>query len=347
MVWSVGNENMPESVKVADDGWNHLRLYHAFAKRLDPSRPTMFPPPGPANKIRGIFEVRVGDVADTHYSFTLAREFRKTGVVTNPRTWEADMETLTRAEALARGWSGVWFSSEYGITNMLPDVLNGPYNSLIADRLEDLLCGRNSLQVFVDRLRDEWGDMRHDPTCLGGAYFPWMCCGAGRGPEGNPWGWVRWGEDADWGVMAADLTPKPFFWALRVLFSPVWFPPRLTWKRGDTELRFEVWNQYNQIDLKDCVLRTQMAGGGRWMSMMRQFRDIAVSCPPGAKTEVRIPIWNEESLKGLEGGQPVICRCHLLDPRGFRPITHDILVVPEQIGGAEATAMPVGPDAVM
>ena len=41
----------------------------------------MFPPPGPANKIKGIFDVRVGDIADTHYSFKLVKEFQRTGSV--------------------------------------------------------------------------------------------------------------------------------------------------------------------------------------------------------------------------------------------------------------------------
>jgi len=113
MVWSVGNENMPESAAVAADGYNHLRIYDRFAKTLDPSRPTMFPPPGPANKIRGIFEIRVGDIGDIHYSFELVKQLQATGQVTNPYAWTCEMETTTREEALARGWSGVWFSSEY------------------------------------------------------------------------------------------------------------------------------------------------------------------------------------------------------------------------------------------
>jgi hypothetical protein len=37
----------------------------------------------------------------------------------------------------------------------------------------------------------------------------------------------------------------------------------------------------------------------------------------------------------------------LLDPRGVRVLTHDLLMIPETIGGADATAMPVGPDAVL
>lgn len=346
MVWSIGNENMPQDRKVADDGWNHLRTYDRFAKTLDPSRPTMFPPPGPANKIKGIFEVRVGDIADTHYSFKLAREFRETGKLVNPRSWEVDMEETTREQALARGWSGVWFSSEYGIVNMIPDLMNAPYLSTIADRSEDPLSYKPSIQVFLDRMRDEWGDMRRDPTCLGGAYFPWICSGAGKGTEGNPWGWVRWAEDADWGVMCADLTPKPFFWALRMLFSPVWFPERLMWEDGATELRFKVTNHYNAIDLKDCTLRTMMGGGGKYMGFMARFKDIPIACPPGETREIRIPIWNEDSRKALQGDQPVICRCVLLDPKGFRPITADILVTPKTVQLTEGP-MPLGPDAVM
>lgn len=348
MVWSVGNENMPESTGVTEAGWNHLHIYDRFCKRLDPSRPTMFPPPGPANKIDGIFEVRVGDIADTHYSFNLQKEFRHSGKMVNPRSWDADMEKTTREQALARGWSGVWFSSEYGIFNGLPDLLNAPYLSLIGDQKpKDILNGENSLQVFIERLREEWGNMRSDPACLGGAYFPWLCCGAGKGPEGNPWGWVRWGEDADWGVVTADLLPKPFFWALRVLFSPVWFPSRAAWKKGADSFAVTLANQYNAIDLKDCVLRTQQNGGGKWMSTVRQYRDVPVKCPPGKTVTLDVPIWHDDMKKALEKGGFGYCRFSLLDPHGFRPIMADVFVMPEEMIARYDVAMPVGPDAVM
>ncbi|MFW6337254.1 MAG: glycoside hydrolase family 2 TIM barrel-domain containing protein [Phycisphaeraceae bacterium] len=345
MVWSVGNENMPETAEVAEQGWEHMRLYDRFVKTLDPTRPTMFPPPGPANKIRGIFEVRVGDIADTHYSFAHAKEFLEKGEIENPRSWEADMEVTTRDEALERGWSGVWFSSEYGITNLIPDLLNSPYVSVIDDVKEDPISGKNTQQTFIDRLHREWGYMRSEPSCLGGAYFPWICPGAGKGEEGNPWGWVRWAEDADWGVMTADLTPKAEFWALRTLFSPVWLPPRMTWREGQEELRFEVTNQFNQLDLADCTLRTQMAGGGGWLGQMRKFKDVPVACPPGETREITIPLWNPQTRKALGKGAPTACRCTLLKPDGYRVVTHDILIVPERIGGREAEHMPVGPDA--
>ncbi len=343
MVWSVGNENMPQDKAVADQGWNHLRLYDRFVKRLDPSRPTMFPPPGPANKIKGIFETRVGDIADTHYSFNLVREINETGKVTNPRSWDADMETHSREDAMKRGWSGVWFSSEYGIFNYQPDLLNSPYLSIICDTPADILSGANTLQVFTDRLRHEWGYMRQDPTCLGGAYFPWLCAGAGKN---NPWSYVRWGEDADWGIVTADLLPKPAFWAMRVLFSPVYFPQRLRWMKGETELKFEVENQFNSIDLKDCTLRTQMGGGGRYMGQQRVYQDVPMICPPGQKGEIRIPMWNEATVKALEEHNPVVCRLHLLDPKGFKVLVHDILVLPEMVKTSEGE-LPVGPDAVI
>jgi len=340
MIWSVGNENMPESAAVADDGHHHLRIYDRFAKTLDPSRPTLFPPPGPANKIRGIFELRVGDIGDTHYSFNLAKDFLATGQVTNPRSWMAEMETTTREEARARGWSGVWFSSEYGIMNMMPDLLNAPYGSIIDDVAEEPLSGKNTQQVFLERLRREWGFMRSEPTCLGGAYFPWLCAAAGD----NPWGWVVWGEDNDWGVVTADLLPKSFFWVMRALFSPVWFPERVTWRPGQTEIRFEVQNQYNAVDLRNCTLRTLM-GWGLGMTA-RRWKDIPVACPPGESCTVTIPIWNQGTLEALSHGAACVCRCVLLDPQGFRPIMADIVIVPEKPQEVKA-ALAIGPDAVM
>lgn len=343
MVWSVGNENMPESAKAAAEGWNHLRIYDQFCKALDPSRPTMFPPPGPANKIKGIFEVRVGNIADTHYSFNLQKEFRATGKVVNPRSWEADMETMTREQALARGWSGVWFSSEYGAVNMQPDLLNHPYLSILDDTPEEILGERNTLQVFIDRIGREWGNMRDDPTCLGGAFFCWICSGYGN----NPWGWVRWADCADWGVMGADLIPRPFFWALRVAFSPVQFPSRVIWNKGETHFSLSLTNHYNAIDLKDCVLRTQQNVGGKWMGMAGIFRDVPMSGAPGETVTIRVPIWNKDVQKALNDGGFGLCRCSLLDPSGFRPITADVLVVPESMGKQLDCAMPIGPDAAV
>ncbi|MEI8246089.1 MAG: glycoside hydrolase family 2 TIM barrel-domain containing protein [Lentisphaerota bacterium] len=347
MAWSVGNENMPESQAVAADGWNHLRIYDQFCHLLDPSRPTMFPPPGPANKIRGIFELRVGEIADIHYSFVLQKQFRDEGRIVNPNSWEGDMVEITREEALKRGWSGCWFSSEYGIFCLEPDMMNSPYLSVIADEKIDPLSGRNTLEVFYERLKNEWGNMRHDPACLGGAYFPWLCCGAGKGAEGNPWGWTRWGEDANWGVITADLLPKPQFWALRVLFAPVWFPARISWKPGEKYLKFKITNQYNAIDLSECVIRTQQNGGGTWMCMVRQFRDVKISCAPGKTVEVKIPVWCDSLKNALDKGNFGYCRISLLDPKGFCPVKADILIIPESMQQKDDMGMPVGPDAIL
>lgn len=348
MVWTVGNENMAKTPAIAEAGWNHLRQYDALVKRLDPSRPTMFPPPGPANAIKGILELRVGDIADTHYSFDHVKRFLAEGKVENPNSWQADMVVHTREWALKRGWSGVWYSSEYCLFNAMPDLLHSPYASIIDDVPVDLKSGKSTLQVFEDRVRREWGFMRGERTCLGGAIFPWLCCGAGRGESGNPWGWVRWGEDCDWGVVTADLLPKTFFWALRVLFSPVWFPDRLTWKPGDTELRFTIENQYNAIDLKDCTLRVQQTVGSIWMTCIRKFKDVPVVCAPGSSVEVRIPI-EPHVLRNLEGGGFGLCRCTLLDPSGFRPIAAESLILPadREAEGDKTKAMTIGPDAVL
>lgn len=338
MVWSVGNENMPAKHAEAEDGYNHLRIYDRFVKTLDPSRPTMFPPPGPANKIAGILEVRLGDIADTHYSFSHIERFLETGVVENPIAWDGGFETTTREDALARGWSGVWFSSEYGIANLIPDLLNAPYGDIINDKPVDQDSTATSFEVFTERLRREWGTMRSEPSCLGGAYFPWICGAAGD----NPWGWTVWAEDNDWGVVTADLLPKPFFWAMRVLFSPVWFPERVAWKAGQTSISFEVVNQYNTIDLADCKLRTMMAWAKN--ASTREWRDVPVACPPGARATVTIPIWSQQALESLTQGIITIVRVVLLDPKGFRPITHDIRVTPETVATDTTKELLIGPD---
>jgi len=342
MVWSIGNENMPESKEVADYGYMHLRMYDAFVKTLDGTRFTMFPPPGPTNVIEGIFEVRVGDIADTHYSFKLAKSFLESGIVENPIAWTMDMETMTRQEAIDNGWSQAWFSSEYGIYDLQPDIMYAPYGCIICDMEVDKTAKVTSLQVFLDRLRDEWGFMRHEPTCLGGAYFPWMCSATGD----NPFGWVVYAEDNDWGVMTAELLPKPQFWGLRTLFSPVWFPEEIEWVPGDTTLKFELWNQYNQIDLSECTIRTMMAYGTE--ANTRKWQDIPISLKPGEKKIVEIPIWNPRTLESLNDGNMTICRVTMIDPKGFRPITADIRIIPNQEKAVQkARPLAIGPDAII
>ena len=296
MVWSMGNKNLPQTEEVHDI-FEHLRLAGQMVKAVDPTRPTMFPPPGTGRACDGHFEWRLGEIADIHYSFRLIRELNEIGKITNPRTWEPTFETHTREEMLAQSpWTGVWFSSEYGIINQPPDLLNAPYNSIICDTKEDPLGGKNTLQVFLDRLSREWGYLRDDPTSLGGAFFPWIAAAAG-----NVWGWELWAEDADWGILTQDLTPKPAFWAMRVLFSPVLLPARVTWKTGETEIRLPVRNLYNSWDLADCTLRTQMGGGPPWMGMLRDWRDVPMQGAPGTETEVVIPLWNPGTVTELEG----------------------------------------------
>jgi len=316
----------------------------------DPTRPTMFPPPGPANKIEGVFETRIGDIADIHYSFNLIREFNETNVLTNPRTWEPTFETHTREELIERGWSGVWFSSEYGIANKQPDLNSAAYLNLIADVEEDPLSAKNAQQTFIDRMHQEWGLMHDDPTCLGGAYFCWIAAGAG-----DQWGWVRWGEDADWGVLTGDLTPKPSFWAMREMFCPVRFPDRVVWEPGSKEVTIPIRNEYNAIDFSECTFR-HLQTSTAWGSMCRNFEDIKISCPPGETTMVTIAIENTESL---DKGGTAICRFVALEPSGFRTIMADVLVLsPENAAKRKDGAnghtcnrpnipMPIGPDAII
>ncbi|MDP6107862.1 MAG: hypothetical protein QGI33_05450, partial [Candidatus Brocadiia bacterium] len=108
--------------------------------------------------------------------------------------------------------------------------------------------------------------------------------------------------------------------------NPVRFPDRLRWKKGQTELVFEVHNGYNSIDLSECTLRTMFG-----MEMMQAWRDVPMECPPGQSATVRIPLWSAAAQQSLENDKPIACRCALLDPTGYRPITADILLIPEGI----------------
>jgi hypothetical protein len=346
MVWSVGNENMPERAAVAADGWNHLKIYDEFCHLLDPSRPTMFPPPGPANKIEGIFELRVGDIADTHYSFNHAKRFLAAGKVANPNSWEADHTTQTKTAALKRGWSGCWFSSEWGISNLIPDLLNNPSANIISDMDIDVYSGKATIQTVLDRLDFEWGFMRSEKSCLGGAFFPWICACASASAQENPWGWMRHGEDADWGVVCADLTVKPEFWAMRHAYSPVYLPERLIWQKGQSDINFEVENQFNAINLDECIFRIQITDAGKWMTMMRKFFDVSVTCRPGGKVIMHIPL-TEAQRKNLDADKALMVRITMLKPDGFKFGVGQVLVLPERMKADGDSLMPIGPDAVL
>ena len=366
--WSVGNENMPESNAVAAKGWSHLQEFEDLCHRLDPAHDTMFPPPGPANKVRAILELRYGEIADTHYSFTLAREFARTGKVKNPNSWEANENPdapgsfyeITADEAEKGGWKGVWFSSEWGILNNMPDILHAPYANVITDVRPDILSGRNTMDEFESKMSREWTFMRDEKNCLGGAYFPWISGGAGEGEGANPWGYVSWGESADWGVVTADLLPKPSFWVLRKAYSPIVLPKILFVKKDAKGVRFPILNRFNSIDLKDCQLRVNRNGGGNWMAMMNCYYTVPMSAKPGETCEVEIP-FSEGQLKSLaktdERNGFAFMRMWFLDPNGFRVILEDLLVFPEsrraEFEGGEANAtsvkavkefMPLGPD---
>lgn len=340
LAFGIGNENQADAPEAIERFWQAQRLHHALVKSLAPDVMTMIPPPGPTNQIPHMMETRVADIADMHYSFKDIRSLDATGAMKEPQCWPGPFKRRTRGELSASGWSGVWFSSEWGLVNHIPDLLEAPYLSLIADTPAPLLQRGNTLQTLMDRLAEEWGYMRESDACLGGAFFPWMCSGAG-----DPWGWTLFGEDADWGVVTHDLLPKPGFWALRVVYAPVRLPESVRWVSGSDGVTVVVRSLYNGIDLAECTFRTMMGNGGLFMGQMRQWRDIEVSCPPGGCASVTIPIWNEVTRKALEAGLPAICRCHVLDPSGFRVLTHDIRILPESLTEDAEEHVVIGPDA--
>ncbi len=80
--------------------------------------------------------------------------------------------------------------------------------------------------------------------------------------------------------------------------------------------------------------------------MMRKFRDVEVECAPGDTGTLVIPL-SEDMRKGFAEGNWALCRITVLDPKGFCPVTADLLIVPESISESRDEAMPVGPDAVL
>ena len=326
----IGNENLAGDPKKIDAFTTNFRVFYDYAKRLSPNTWVFFPPPGPANSIPGSIEPRMGDIADVHYNFATIRELNETNSVTLPESWRGPMTTYSREELLSGEWQGIWFSSEYGIVNAVPDIHDAPYQSVICEQAEDWLGSTSSTQALANRLEREWGLMRDDPTCLGGAYFPWLPPGTG-----DTWGWTFWAEDADWGVVTRDLTPKPQFWVLRAAYSPITFKERrLQWNEEQASITLTVRNRYSTIDLNQCTLRTQLGATGKFMGIMSDWEDIPAACPPGEDNQITIPLWNEQARKSLAEGKPTLLRLHVIDPHGFRPITHEVLLVPQNLAEA-------------
>ena len=237
------------------------------------------------------------------------------------------MTTYTREELLQGDWKGIWFSSEYGIVNSTPEIHDAPYQSVICEQSEPWLGASSSTQALANRLEREWGFMRDDPTCLGGAYFPWLPPGTG-----DTWGWTFWAEDADWGLVTRDLTPKPQFWVLRAAYSPITFQQRrVSWRKGQTNIHLTIRNRYSTIDLADCTLRSQMGGTGKFMGILRDWQDLDIACAPGENIEVQVDLWHEAAITSLNEGKPTILRLHVIEPSGYRPITHDVLIIPEDL----------------
>ncbi len=320
-IWAIGNENMPESQAVENDGWMHLQLYNDFVKALSPDKYTMFPPPGPTKgPMLGRFELKVGDIADVHYSFKLAKQFLTEGKVSNPLSWEFNQEITTREEALANGWSGTWFASEYGLFSNNPDILYSPNDcSIIDDEKPVYPEDTTTLKVFHERLKREWGFMRNEPSCLGGTFFPWIS-GASDSIEGHPFRWSVLSEDNDWGVVTPSLIPKPTFWALRSCLSPIDFPDEVKWDGKEEGFSMELWNQYNDINLNQCTVRvSDLNTSNRWY-------DIPVDLAPGEKKDVFFPFWRGRHRKELNKGRAIKFRLYFIDPNGFITTTRDIRV---------------------
>lgn len=338
LCWTIGNENLSPGPEGAETFWANLQALDARCGELDPHHPTAFPPPGPTNQVRDLMITRAGRIGDLHYSFRPVRSLRETGTMTQASSWQGPFEEVSHAEARAHGWSGVWMSSEWGLTNHWPELLEASYNSLLADTGE--AAPGNAFAAMAERLRAEWTLMRDDPSCLGGTFFAWLAVGTG-----DPWGFTMWAEDADWGLLTHDLAPKPAFWILRKLYEPVRLPEMVSWQPGTDTLRLPLRNDFHTTDLAACTVRVQTGPGGAFRGLMRGWRDIALACAPGAEAVLEVPLFNPVSREALAAGETVLCRIQILDPSGLRVVTHDCRVEPATSGSGKGGRVVIGPDA--
>jgi len=334
MLWSIGNENMALDESEYDTLNKHLWLAKAQVTALDmQKRLHIFPPPGPANVIKGILEAKYGEVADTHYSFNLVKEFYKNKTIKNPRTWGMDVnynptdgptfEEVSYETLKEDGWSEVWFSSEWGITNLLSDPLFAPYNVIITDNPEEPFSGKSTQNAINDRFTNEWGYMREDEHCLGGAFFAWIAPNVG-----DTWGWTKWAEDADWGIVLPDLTPKSVFWAVKNQFSPLQFSKEISYDVNAGEITFELYNGCTRFDLKDLTFYVQLSNFSTWVE--RNFFEIKCVGAPGTISKVSVPLKDKkDTLDALSKGHKIIMRIAALRPDKSRIIQADIIVSPK------------------
>jgi hypothetical protein len=83
------------------------------------------------------------------------------------------------------------------------------------------------------------------------------------------------------------------------------------------------------------------------MTMLRQFTDVPVACPPGGRVTLRLALPDATWREHLDGGKSALVRCTLLDPRGFKVTVAEILVLSGAAVQAGDQLMPIGPDAPM
>lgn len=336
LAWALGNECLVKYDADREQFLRHTFMLKTFLKRLDPRRPTMFPPPGPAGPFRGQLECLVGDIGDIHYSFKPVKEFNETGVATYYTSWEKNEESKTRQELYKHGYSGVWFSSECGITNHQPDLHEAGYLGLIDDELKRQAPNPPDAHdhdtYFRQRLRREWGFMESDPTCLGMAYFNW------RDPaSGEDWKWIRYGERNTWGLVDPHWNLKPSFWVMRTILAPVRVQQQVVVPKFTRKPRVPVTNLYNFTNLKDCTLYIQVCPGQgiRKGGTPAQYSTMNPDIAPGKSKKIAVEL--PEKMAGyFRDGERLIVRVTVCDPDGYRIVTTDCLVIPGWTGLVEA-----------
>jgi len=319
LLWAVGNENLVHEEKNREIFLRHSRLFDRYIKTLDPTRYTMFPPPGPTSRFPGLLSVELGEIADIHYTFKPIRQLNETGKLEYPTSWEGRTQCRTREQLLEGQWTGVWFSSEYMTVDSLSDLHEAGYLSYIDDGDPWRDAGkRDMVTTFRERLQREWGYMEADPTCLGGAYFNWKDPAVGQEK-----GWVQYGEHGTWGIVSPWLSIRPVWWLVRTIFAPVKVPQEVVVEEPREAVSLEVDNHMSFTNLRGCKIYARVCpGSGRsWGYEPSRWHVLHPDVPPNSKGTITVPLGGQE--ESFRNGAPVVIRLTFVDPRGYCIVTTD------------------------
>ncbi len=128
----------------------------------------------------------------------------------------------------------------------------------------------------------------------------------------------------EFGIVDDWRRPKPIFWGMKRMLTPVYIPIRqIDFKPGTKSVRIPIENRYAFTDLSECVVTFEISDtgviSGKSVSENLVARKISLSLAPGSKGEVEIPLPSD-----AKEGKLLIIRS--IDSKGYLIDAHGILL---------------------